>query len=111
MLFGVILLDLSTVSISNWMLYKIVPFFGRFHSFSPLVGRIKLALLKDLLPNKSQWGDTTLHAISIALVCTGIIDLALKLGTVVLISSSFFLLIYLVYVIPKFQKPQEIPVL
>ena len=34
------------------MLYKIVPFLIWFHRFSTLVGKVKVPLLKDVLPEK-----------------------------------------------------------
>ena len=113
MLFGVLFLGGFAVSVSNGMLYKIAPFLVWFHRFSPLVGQIKVPLLKDLLPNRSAWVQTTFHGSSLMLVCVGIVfesDSAIRLGAGLWMFSSLLLLINLILVISKFPKSQESPV-
>ena len=83
-------------------LYKIVPFLVWFEKFAPLVGKQKVPLLKDMVPNKSSIFQFYFTSIGI-IICTIALIFAnaivFKAGASFLIIGSFYLFFNLIYMI------------
>ncbi|MBC8258809.1 MAG: hypothetical protein H8E38_07330 [SAR324 cluster bacterium] len=71
--FGLLFLLGFAVTITNGMLYKIVPFLIWFHRFSSLVGKAKVPLLKDILPEKRTRGQLHFATLALFLLLPGAI--------------------------------------
>ncbi|MGK0291048.1 MAG: hypothetical protein ACI86H_002515 [bacterium] len=104
------------VSITNGMLYKIVPFLIWLHRFSPLLGKVKTPLMKDICPkslSERQWhlflGSTLSIFVSIAFQWKW----GLKIGGFGFAISSALLFYNLVKAVrietPEVPKTPEMP--
>ncbi len=87
-------------------LYKIVPFLIWFERFSPLVGKEKVPMLADMVPNKSAKAQFFFSAIGISIATTGLLissNILFKAGISSLVVGAIFLLQSLIYMI-RFKK-------
>ena len=76
-------------------LYKIIPFLVWYERFSPFVGKRKVPMLADLIPQKSskfQFFLTSLGVIVVAIGLLSSIDTIYKSGVSILFVGSIFLL-------------------
>ena len=104
--FGLLFLMGFTATITNGMLYKIVPFLIWFHRFSTLVGKVKVPLLKDILPAKRTSGQLRLAALALLTLLPGAllqIDWLVRAGAVFWLISSGWLGLNLLFAFQ--QKP------
>jgi hypothetical protein len=104
--FGLLFLMGFTATITNGMLYKIVPFLIWFHRFSTLVGKVKIPLLKDILPAKRTSGQLRLAALALLTLLPGAllqIDWLVRAGAVFWLISSGWLGLNLLFAFQ--QKP------
>jgi len=93
-------------TITNGMLYKIVPFLIWFHRFSTLVGKVKVPLLKDILPVKRTSGQLLQAALAMLTLLPGAllqIDWLVRAGAIFWLTSSGWLFLNLI--IAFRQKP------
>ncbi|MBF0351867.1 MAG: hypothetical protein HQM11_12610 [SAR324 cluster bacterium] len=93
LLLGAVFLAGFAMSITQGMLYKIVPFLIWFHRFSSLAGKIKIPLLKDILSDRHARGQWFCYAGFTGLVLPGILfqssEMIRVAGFLLIISSSF----------------------
>ena len=97
-------------SVSNGMLYKIVPFLIWLHRFSPLVGKIKTPAMKDIIadaPARKQFYLFCLSFILIVVCCIFPVDFLIRI-TGVSWSVSSIILFFLQIKAIKIQPP-EVP--
>jgi hypothetical protein len=83
-------------------LYKIVPFLVWYQKFSPLRGKRKVPMLKDMIPNKGAKMQfyLTSHGVIVGLVAIIIQDNDIfKAGVSFVVVGSFFMLKNLIYMI------------
>ncbi len=93
-LFGLLFLIGFALSITNGMLYKIVPFLVWFHRFSSLIGQVGVPLLKDILPDRFARRQWQSFIVMFVLLLLGMLiqsDIIIRLGGVVLLLSSALL--------------------
>jgi len=86
-------------------LYKIVPFLVWYQKFSPLIGKRKVPMLKDMVPEKGATMQFVLTAIGVLIGALAIIlqnNDIFKAGVSFLVVGSFFMLKNLIYMI-KFE--------
>jgi hypothetical protein len=86
-------------------LYKIVPFLVWYQKFSPLIGKRKVPMLKDMVPEKGATMKFVLTAIGVLVGALAIIlqnNDIFKAGVSFLVVGSFFMLKNLIYMI-KFE--------
>lgn len=103
-LFGVFFLGGFALSVTNGMLYKILPFLVWFHRYSSMVGQTRVPLLKDLLPGAGARRQSELHAVSIVLLLAGIAfeqDLLVRIGGAVWGLSAAWLFSNLLYAVSR----------
>lgn len=82
--------------------YKIVPFLIWFQKFSPLVGKQKVPMLSDMVPNKSASFALFFNIIASCLIFFALIfnlEILLKAGASFMFISSIFLLKDILYMI------------
>ncbi len=87
-------------------LYKIVPFLIWFERFSPLVGKEKVPMLADIVPNKSAKAQFIFSAVGVSIATMGLLissNILFKAGISSLIVGIIFLLQSLIYMI-RFKK-------
>jgi len=104
--FGLLFLMGFASTITNGMLYKIVPFLIWFHRFSTLVGKVKVPLLKDILPVKRTSGQLLQAALAMLTLLPGAllqIDWLVRAGAIFWLTSSGWLFLNLI--IAFRQKP------
>ncbi|MCP4274373.1 MAG: hypothetical protein GY781_20815 [Gammaproteobacteria bacterium] len=97
-------------SVSNGMLYKIVPFLIWLHRFSPLVGKIKTPAMKDIIadaPARKQFYLFCLSFILIVVCCIFPVDSLIRIAGVSWSVSSIILFFLQIKAI-KIQPP-EVP--
>ena len=97
-------------SVSNGMLYKIVPFLIWLHRFSPLVGKIKTPAMKDIIadaPARKQFYLFCLSFILIVVCCIFPVDPLIRIAGVSWSVSSTILFFLQIKAI-KIQPP-EVP--
>ncbi len=70
-------------------IYKIIPFLVWFERFSPLVGKQKVPMLADMLPQKSSSAQLTFGALGVVTVAAAIL---LQDGVVLKAGASFLLM-------------------
>ncbi|MGK5090982.1 hypothetical protein WDW89_03070 [Deltaproteobacteria bacterium TL4] len=95
------------VSITQGMLYKIVPFLIWFHRYSSLVGKVRVPFLKDIVSDSMARKQWYFYLGLLATLTLGILvhnDLLIRLGGLFLFLSSGFLFINLFKAIR--MKPQ-----
>ena len=83
-------------------LYKIVPFLVWYQKFSPLIGKRKVPMLKDMVPEKGATMQFVLTAIGVLIGALAIIlqnNDIFKAGVSFLVVGSFFMLKNLIYMI------------
>jgi hypothetical protein len=86
-------------------LYKIVPFLVWYQKFSPLIGKQKVPMLKDMVPEKGATMQFVLTSIGVLIGALAIImqdNQIFKAGVSFLVVGSFFMLKNLIYMI-KFE--------
>ena len=96
--FGVLFLFGFAMSITIGMMYKIVPFLIWFHRFSSLVGKVKVPLLKDILPDSLARRQGKTFVLTGLVVLAGIgsgQDWVFRAGGVLMVVTSVFLFLNL----------------
>jgi len=86
-------------------LYKIVPFLVWYEKFSPLIGKQKVPMLKDMVPEKGASMQFILTSVGVLIGALAIIlqdNQIFKAGVSFLVVGSFFMLKNLIYMI-KFE--------
>jgi len=109
-LFAITFLIGFACSVSNGMLYKIVPFLIWLHRFSPLIGKIKTPAMKDIIaaaPARKQFYLFCLSFILVVVCCIFPVDPLIRIAGVSWSVSSIILFFLLVKAI-KIQSP-EVP--
>ena len=104
--FGLLFLMGFATTITNGMLYKIVPFLIWFHRFSTLVGKVKVPLLKDILPAKRTTAQLLTAVLALLTLLPGAllhIDWLVRAGAVFWLTSSGWLGLNLIFAFR--QKP------
>ena len=104
--FGLLFLMGFATTITNGMLYKIVPFLIWFHRFSTLVGKVKVPLLKDILPAKRTKAQLLTAVLALLTLLPGAllhIDWLVRAGAVFWLTSSGWLGLNLIFAFR--QKP------
>ena len=104
--FGLLFLMGFATTITNGMLYKIVPFLIWFHRFSTLVGKVKVPLLKDILPAKRTKAQLLTAVLALLTLLPGAllhIDWLVRAGAVFWLTSSGWLALNLIFAFR--QKP------
>ena len=104
--FGLLFVMGFAATITNGMLYKIVPFLIWFHRFSTLVGKVKVPLLKDILPAKRTTAQLLTAVLALLTLLPGAllhIDWLVRAGAVFWLTSSGWLGLNLIFAFR--QKP------
>lgn len=86
-------------------MYKIIPFLTWFHRFSPLVGKKKVPMLNQMLPEKLPDYQIAVYTIGTMLTALSIL-MEIKLfyvAGVVLMLFGMFLFIYVIYYVLRFK--------
>ncbi|MBF0288841.1 MAG: hypothetical protein HQM14_13580 [SAR324 cluster bacterium] len=98
--FGLLFLLGFGVSITNGMLYKIVPFLIWLHRFSSLVGKVRVPFMSDITPAAKTKRQLQLSVVSYVVLAMGIAshqDWILQLGGILLMVSSGMLFLNLYF--------------
>jgi hypothetical protein len=83
-------------------LYKIVPFLVWFERFSPLVGKEKVPMLAEMLPDRGVYAQSAFSAVGTVLAAAGILlenDALFKGGASFLSVGAVFLLLNIFYIV------------
>ncbi len=83
-------------------LYKIVPFLVWFERFSPLVGKQKVPMLAEMLPDRGVYAQSAFSAVGTLLAAAGILsenDAMFKGGVSFLSVGAVFLLLNIFYIV------------
>ena len=98
------------VAITDGMLYKIVPFLIWFQRFITLVGKVKVPLLKDVLPEKRTKSQLQPSGLALLILLPGAllqIDLLVRIGEICSIAASGCLGLNLLYAIRQKPVPND----
>ena len=91
-------------------LYKIIPFLVWYERFSPYVGKRKVPMLADLIPQKSSKFQFLLTSIGVTIVALGLfsgIDTIYKSGVSILFIGSIFLVKDILFMI-NFKEEKNV---
>ena len=92
------------------MLYKIFPILIWFHLFSTLVSKVKVSLLKDVLPEKRTKSQLQPSLLALLILLPGAllkIDLLVRIGEIYSMAASGWLGLNLLYVIRQKPVPND----
>ena len=92
------------------MLHKIVSFLIWFHRFITLVGKVKVPLLKDVLPEKRTKSQLQPSGLALLILLPGAllqIDLLVRIGEICSMASSGWLGLNLLYAIRQKPVPND----
>jgi hypothetical protein len=107
--FGVLLLVGGAGAIDHGMRYKIVAFLVWFHRFSPHAGRLRVPLMKDIVPQRharAQWLAFLIAVVLLAAAALHPADLLVRLAGLALALAEVYLLAILVQA-ARFNPPLE----
>lgn len=105
--FGLLFLVGFAVSATNGMLYKIVPFLVWFHHYSPLIGKVKVPLMKDIVPHKPAHYQWLVSLTALVVILGGTLlqnDWLLRLGGGLWCVSSGYLFINLYRAVVRIRQ-------
>jgi len=90
-------------------MYKIVPFLTWFHRFSSLVGKKKVPMLADMLPQKLPDFQVVVSATGLAVFIVGIVLSVewIYLSGVFLMTAGSLIFIYVIYYVLSFRLEEE----
>ncbi len=106
-LFAMLFLVGFAVSITNGMLYKIIPFLIWLHRFSSLVGKVKVPFMAEIAPDapaRKQWWVSVAALAVLSLGIASHLDGVLRLGGMLWLFSSG-LLFFNLYKALKMKPP------
>ncbi|MBF0276304.1 MAG: hypothetical protein HQM13_00875 [SAR324 cluster bacterium] len=105
---GVLLVIGFALSVTNGMLYKIVPFLIWLHRFSPLLGKVRVPLMKDIVADASARRQWRVFVPAILLLAAGIVgqlDFLVRFAGGMWTAASWMLFIIL-YKASRMRPPE-----
>ena len=92
------------------MLYKIITFLIWFHRFITLVGKVKVPILKDVLPEKRTKSQLQPSGLALLILLPGAllqINLLVRIGEICWMAASGWLGLNLLYAIRQKPVPND----